>query len=94
MEKAQKLKSALTKEILSGTTSTNILAMTFRQVLLQNLWNFELVLFIPGAERNMDDLETPREVGNFLFLDVTYAYSLPVCVSIFLNCLSIHYALL
>lgn len=62
MEKAQKLKSALTKEILSGTTSTNILAMTFRQVLLQHLWSFELVLFIPGAERNMDDLETPREV--------------------------------
>ncbi|XP_019236007.1 PREDICTED: uncharacterized protein LOC109216321 isoform X1 [Nicotiana attenuata] len=61
VEKAQKLKSALTKEILSGTTSTNILAMTFRQVLLQHLWNFELVLFIPGAERNMDDLETPRQ---------------------------------
>ncbi|KAJ8568856.1 hypothetical protein K7X08_032553 [Anisodus acutangulus] len=62
MEKAQKLKSTLTKEMLSGTTSTNILAMTFRQVTLQHLWNFELVLFIPGAERNMDDLETPREV--------------------------------
>ncbi|XP_059282513.1 uncharacterized protein LOC132036246 isoform X2 [Lycium ferocissimum] len=62
MEKAQKLKSTLTKEMLSGTTSTNILAMTFRQVTLQHLWNFELVVFIPGAERDMDDLETPREV--------------------------------
>ncbi|MCD7468644.1 hypothetical protein HAX54_007033 [Datura stramonium] len=62
MEKAQKLRSTLTKEMLSSTTSTNILAMTFRQVTLQYLWNFELVLFIPGAERNMDDLETPREV--------------------------------
>ncbi|PHT82727.1 hypothetical protein T459_11170 [Capsicum annuum] len=62
MEKTQKLRSTLTKEMLSGTTSTNILAMTFRQVTLQHLWNFELVLFIPGAERNMDDLETPREV--------------------------------
>ncbi|PHU19049.1 hypothetical protein BC332_10200 [Capsicum chinense] len=62
MEKAQKLRSTLTKEMLSGSTSTNILAMTFRQVTLQHLWNFELVLFIPGAERNMDDLETPREV--------------------------------
>ncbi|CAN4091972.1 unnamed protein product [Withania somnifera] len=62
MEKAQNLRSTLTKEMLSGTTSTNILAMTFRQVTLQHLWNFELVLFIPGAERNMDDLETPREV--------------------------------
>ncbi|XP_047266566.1 uncharacterized protein LOC107869260 isoform X9 [Capsicum annuum] len=62
MEKAQKLRSTLTNEMLSGTTSTNILAMTFRQVTLQHLWNFELVLFIPVAERNMDDLETPREV--------------------------------
>ncbi|KAJ8531543.1 hypothetical protein K7X08_026977 [Anisodus acutangulus] len=62
MEKAQKLKSTLTKEMLSGTTSTNILAMTFRQVTLQHLWNFELVLFIPGAERDMNDLEIPREV--------------------------------
>ncbi|PHT49370.1 hypothetical protein CQW23_09117 [Capsicum baccatum] len=61
MEKTQKLRSTLTKEMLSGTTSTNILAMTFRQVTLQQLWNFELVLFIPGAERNMDDLETSRE---------------------------------
>ncbi|KAM3239270.1 putative protein isoform X5 [Capsicum annuum] len=61
MEKAQKLRSTLTNEMLSGTTSTNILAMTFRQVTLQHLWNFELVLFIPVAERNMDDLETPRE---------------------------------
>ncbi|XP_055827080.1 uncharacterized protein LOC129895392 isoform X2 [Solanum dulcamara] len=62
MEKAHKLRSTITKEMLSGTTSTNILAMTFRQVTLQHLWNFELVLFIPGAERNMDDLETLREV--------------------------------
>ncbi|KAM3306720.1 hypothetical protein P3S67_013591 [Capsicum chacoense] len=62
MEKAQKLRSTLTKEMLSSSTCSNILAMTFRQVTLQHLWNFELVLFIPGAERNMDDLETPREV--------------------------------
>ncbi|KAK6793279.1 hypothetical protein RDI58_006732 [Solanum bulbocastanum] len=61
MEKAHKLRSTITKEMLSGTMSTNILAMTFRQVTLQHLWNFELVLFIPGTERNMDDLETPRE---------------------------------
>ncbi|TMW90288.1 hypothetical protein EJD97_015963 [Solanum chilense] len=61
MEKAHKLRSSITKEMLSGTTSTNILAMTFRQVTLQHLWNFDLVLFIPGTERNMDDLETPRE---------------------------------
>ncbi|KAA8519727.1 hypothetical protein F0562_013983 [Nyssa sinensis] len=61
-EKAKKLKSSLTQDILSNTTSKNILAMTFRQVLLQQLWNFELVLFRPGMERNMEDLENPREV--------------------------------
>lgn len=72
MEKAHKLRSTITKEMLSGTTSTNILAMTFRQVTLQHLWNFELVLFIPGAERNMDDLETPREVGNFFIVSIFY----------------------
>lgn len=36
--------------------------MTFRQVVVQQLWNFQLVLFHPGAERNMEDLESPREV--------------------------------
>lgn len=77
MEKAHKLRSTITKEMLSGTTSTNILAMTFRQVTLQHLWNFDLVLFIPGTERNMDDLETPREVGSFFN------------VSIFLSCNSV-----
>ncbi|CAK9184067.1 unnamed protein product [Ilex paraguariensis] len=61
-EKAKKLKSSLTEDILFSTTSKNILAMTFRQVVLQQLWNFELVLFRPGTERNMDDLENPREV--------------------------------
>ncbi|XP_059658715.1 uncharacterized protein LOC132305038 isoform X2 [Cornus florida] len=61
-EKAKKLKGTLTEDILSGTTSKNILALTFRQVVLQYLWNFELVLFRPGTERDMDDLETPREV--------------------------------
>ncbi|KAF8032149.1 hypothetical protein BT93_D1160 [Corymbia citriodora subsp. variegata] len=59
-EKASKLK--ITKDMLNGPTSRNILAMTFRQVVVQQLWNFQLVLFHPGAERNMEDLESPREV--------------------------------
>ncbi|KAF8410675.1 hypothetical protein HHK36_003207 [Tetracentron sinense] len=42
-EKASKLRSTLTADILSSTTSRNILAMTFRQVVLQQLWSFELV---------------------------------------------------
>ncbi|KAL3510080.1 hypothetical protein ACH5RR_029481 [Cinchona calisaya] len=61
-EKAKKLKGSLSKDILSSTTSESILAMTFRQVVLQQLWSFELLAFSPGTERNMDDLEKPREV--------------------------------
>ncbi|CAL5409910.1 unnamed protein product [Camellia sinensis] len=60
-EKAKKLKSYLTEDILSNTTSRNILAMTFRQVVMEQLWNFELVLFRPGTERNMKELQNPRE---------------------------------
>ncbi|KAL5839458.1 hypothetical protein ACOSQ4_012066 [Xanthoceras sorbifolium] len=60
-EKANKLRKSLREDIMFGTTSRNILAMTFRQVVLQQLWNFELVLFRPGTERNMEDLENPRE---------------------------------
>ncbi|XP_037491253.1 uncharacterized protein LOC105649606 isoform X1 [Jatropha curcas] len=60
-EKAGRLKKSYAKDILSGTTSQNILAMTFRQVVLQKLWNFELVVFRPGTERNIEDLENPRE---------------------------------
>ncbi|KAJ4703564.1 Deneddylase ORF24 [Melia azedarach] len=61
-ERANKLRKSLAKDILFSSTSTNILAMTFRQVVMQQLWNFELVLFRPGTERNMEDLEKPREV--------------------------------
>ncbi|XP_021294578.1 uncharacterized protein LOC110424346, partial [Herrania umbratica] len=65
-EKAQKLRKSLSEDILSETSSKNILAMTFRQVVMQKLWNFELVLFRPGTERDMEDLENPREViGSF-----------------------------
>lgn len=61
-EKAKKLKGSLSEDILSSTTSESILAMTFRQVVLRQLCSFELVAFKPGTERNMDDLEKPREV--------------------------------
>ncbi|TYI77695.1 hypothetical protein E1A91_D06G159300v1 [Gossypium mustelinum] len=61
-EKAQKLKKSFSEEIFSGTSSKNILAMTFRQVVMQKIWSFELILFRPGTERDMEDLENPREV--------------------------------
>lgn len=64
-EKSKRLKSSLLKDIPSGTESSNILAMTFRQVILEQLWNFELLLFTPGTERNMEELENPREVSYY-----------------------------
>ncbi|KAI5590926.1 hypothetical protein BDE02_04G043600 [Populus trichocarpa] len=67
-EKAIRLKRSFKEDVLSGTMSQNILSMTFRQVVLQRIWNFELVLFRPGTERNMKDLENPREVPASFFL--------------------------
>ncbi|KAK6268703.1 hypothetical protein QUC31_012863 [Theobroma cacao] len=66
-EKAQKLRKSLSEDILTETSSKNILAMTFRQVVIQKFWNFELVLFRPGTERDMEDLENPRKqvIGSF-----------------------------
>jgi len=61
-EKAKKLRRSIPEDMLTSTTSRNILSMTFRQVVLQQLWNFELLIFRPGSERNMEDLENPREV--------------------------------
>lgn len=52
----------LSKDVFQGTSSKNILAMTFRQVVLEQLWSFELALFSPGTERDMGDLENAREV--------------------------------
>ncbi|KAG4195846.1 hypothetical protein ERO13_A06G134400v2 [Gossypium hirsutum] len=60
-EKAQKLKKSFSEDIFAGTSAKNILAMTFRQVVMQKIWSFELVLFRPGTERDMEDLENPRE---------------------------------
>lgn len=61
-EKAQKLKKSFSEDIFAGTSAKNILAMTFRQVVMQKIWSFELILFRPGTERDMEDLENPREV--------------------------------
>ncbi|KAL9455985.1 hypothetical protein AB3S75_005253 [Citrus x aurantiifolia] len=61
-EKAFKLRKSLSKDVLNGSSSRNILAMTFRQVVMHQLWSFELALFRPGTERNMEDLGNQREV--------------------------------
>lgn len=62
-ERAKRLRRSLTEDLSSGDLSKNILAMTFRQVVLRQLWNFQLVLFAPGAEREMGDYENLREVN-------------------------------
>lgn len=62
-EKARKLRSSLSEDILSSTNSRNILAMTFRQVVIQQLWNYDLAIFVPGSQRNMEDLGSQREVA-------------------------------
>lgn len=75
-EKAKKLQTSLPKDIPSGTKSRNILAMTFRQVVLEQLWNFELLLFSPGTERNTEEFENAREVrytSSFLY-PLRYGY--------------------
>jgi hypothetical protein len=67
-EKAVKLRKSLSEDIFPNTTSKNILTMTFRQVVLEQIWNFDLIVFQPGEERKMEDLENPREVWYLLFL--------------------------
>lgn len=67
-EKAAKLRNSFPKDLFSGSGSKNVLAMTFRQVVLQQIWSFDLTVFQPGEERKMVDLETPREVRCLSFL--------------------------
>ncbi|KAK7302864.1 hypothetical protein RJT34_13761 [Clitoria ternatea] len=61
-EKAAKLRKSFSRDVFSSTTSKNVLAMTFRQVVLKHVWSFHLTVFQPGEERKMEDLENPREV--------------------------------
>lgn len=61
-EKAIKLRNSLGKDMLQGISSKDMLSMTFRQTVLQQLWSLELAIFNPGTKRDMYDLENPREV--------------------------------
>ncbi|XP_068664420.1 uncharacterized protein [Aristolochia californica] len=61
-EKANKLRNSLNADMFASTTSANILAMTFRQVVLHDIWSFKLLLFTAGTDRKMEDLVNPREV--------------------------------
>lgn len=96
-EKAKKLRSSLNADILAGNT-TNILAMTFRQVTLQKVWSYTLTSFYPGTERNMEDLAKPREVPNVdrtlslfaLVYGVGYLCKYVGVIGLFTGSISIH----
>jgi hypothetical protein len=60
-EKAKKLSKSTRSDSLSG--SKNILPMTFRQVVMDQLWSFSLTILASGSERNTDDISAPREVS-------------------------------
>ncbi|KAF7803377.1 uncharacterized protein G2W53_042488 [Senna tora] len=77
-EKAAKLRRRLSEDMFSSSASKNILAMTFRQVVLQQLWNYDLIVFPPGAERDLEDLENPRQVPAFFTLSLSDEYLVSV----------------
>lgn len=52
-------------DVQSDSFSKNVLAMSFRKVVMRCMWNFELFFFNPGTSRDMGDLATPREVQVF-----------------------------
>eukprot|EP01018_Ginkgo_biloba_P000705 Gb_15239 [translate_table: standard] len=62
-EKAKTLCTTMRSNRQSDTSSRNVLAKAFRKVVMQHMWNFELLFFNPGTYRDMTDLSSPREVG-------------------------------
>ncbi|KAL2341830.1 hypothetical protein Fmac_009770 [Flemingia macrophylla] len=77
-EKAAKLRKSFPRDVFSGSKSKDILAMTFRQVVLQQMWSFDLSVFQPGEERKMEDLERPREVPASFALSSSDEYLISV----------------
>ncbi|KAL9321164.1 hypothetical protein ACSQ67_013003 [Phaseolus vulgaris] len=77
-ERAAKLRKSIPRDVFSGSGSKNILAMTFRQVVLQQIWSYDLNVFQPGEERKMEDLETPREVPASFSLSSSCDYLISV----------------
>ncbi|TKY71774.1 hypothetical protein E2542_SST00506 [Spatholobus suberectus] len=76
--KAAKLRKSFPRDVFSGSASKNVLAMTFRQVVLQQIWSFDLTVFQPGEERKMEDLETPQEVPAAFALSSSDEYLISV----------------
>ncbi|XP_058771507.1 uncharacterized protein LOC131644913 [Vicia villosa] len=81
-ERAAKLKKSLSEDLFSNTTSKNVLTMTFRQVVLEQIWTFDLTVFQPGEERKMEDLENPREVPASFTLSSSNEYLISVLAEV------------
>lgn len=63
-EKASKLKKDLGAEFFSENEpdAESVLAMAFKQVVMDQLTNFRLEVFSPGSEIDLQDLSKPRKV--------------------------------
>lgn len=59
-----KLKNRLGFDLFNSTAGNSLLARTFRQVVLQRMLSFKLVLYAPGVVRNMADLTNSEKVKN------------------------------
>lgn len=64
-EKAMKLKNRLGSDLFHSTAGSSVLARTFRQVVLQHMLSFKLVLYAPGVVRNMADLTNPEKIPTY-----------------------------
>ncbi|RLN09154.1 hypothetical protein C2845_PM11G12020 [Panicum miliaceum] len=64
-DKASKIKKQFGSEFFSENEpdSETMLAMAFKQVVMQRLSNFRLEVFSPGSERDFQDLGKPRKVS-------------------------------
>jgi hypothetical protein len=63
-DKATKIKKQFGSEFFSENEpgSETMLAMAFKQVVMQRLSNFRLEVFSPGSERDFQDLGKPLKV--------------------------------
>ena len=63
-EKSREMRATLKEDLFSAAGGKNILAMTFRQVVVHRVLSFKLEIFAAGSQRDMEDLSNPREVVN------------------------------
>ncbi|KAL6848498.1 hypothetical protein ACP4OV_021792 [Aristida adscensionis] len=87
-DKARKIK----KDFGSGFFSENepdsesILAMAFKQVVMQRLSNFKLEVFSPGSERDFQDLGKPKKVATSFIISSSDEKLLPSLAEAIFSC--------